>query len=1112
MFDLHKPVDYAQFIRAFNSGGAGGGPCVATDGETVWAFSTDGGPKYVYRADMKSFGSSPGANRRNGYLPEGWVTAMAALTDKTSTQSYVYVAQRGRIESYQAEGNSKYLRYKESSTDFVDTITIHNGADGAILGTAKVARPQALVVHEGRLYTLHADGSDLVVSSVALKNGLPDGSWKRHFTVPKTITPSDFELDSKGRAYLSDTAANKVHQLDLSGKVLRSYGRLSVQKPGAYDRETLMSPAKLATWTDAQGNDRVVVVEMSGPNRVSEWSSEDGTLLREYPTYQTKCNNGYAIDPADPTLVYLPGQNEWLTRFKIDYNTREWKVDAVWPDLPAGQRRGLDKPVAIRRDNQLYLASEKTLLIFRLAGDKWVQSAGVIQKEKDYFLWNDANGNGVVDDAELRPTKLPGQVITYHGQRWLPDLSYIAGAQGGRDVWRLAPEGFDEHGNPIFKEWQKVLTDPILTARVENTATALHGGNELSETFANDWMRVDGSLEEGFYMQARGKTIDANRGSQHKISRYVPDGKGGYRMQWRVGRSVLGSKGVPGEIYGAMRLYKPVGGLLTVVDQSRSGLLLYTEDGLYVDTLFPDSDKKNVGAYQQPGEFFAGTVYANPSNGKIYYASGKYTPLLYEMEQWSLKGNPVQRLTSLPAKVSISAAQVAQPPEVALSLRGGAGSAKVARFSPALGGAVLDGSMTGWESVEPVRFASGKNRTVEVRGLYDPETLYLRWQVKLDAPFTAPALPPLERLFTHDQGAHTVSLYFQGDVNAPPQGPTVGRAGDVRFVFGLFKEGEKIVPAGVAMYPKWSGKKAAPQVYRTPVGEASFANVGAIAGVKLAHVMDADGKGFVITAAIPRTSIPALQTPFGSALRTLVNFDANLGGHDRVWWSNADGSASRETYDEPSEARLYPGSWAPLLFQGIDQGVPIRQWLVLGPFGGPGTEHFTRDPQNKEEVRKFFEAAAYPPDDGKVDPKAVFEGEMTKGYWKSSGRIGWKPTKLADLDTRAIIGDGSQMYYGATWVYAPEDTTITFAFQGHAMTYIRWCLNEAEITAPFREYQDAGPRQLRVASRDVPLKKGWNQIRFRTFNTGYVPFRVGLVLQGDAAKLWGLRFAGQPPQ
>ena len=76
-----------------------------------------------------------------------------------------------------------------------------------------------------------------------------------------------------------------------------------------------------------------------------------------------------------------------------------------------------------------------------------------------------------------------------------------------------------------------------------------------------------------------------------------------------------------------------------MIDQSRSGVVLYTEDGLYVDTLFPNENKRDVGIYRQPGEFFAGTVYPNAQNGKIYYASGKYTPKL-EKQEADLYMNP----------------------------------------------------------------------------------------------------------------------------------------------------------------------------------------------------------------------------------------------------------------------------------------------------------------------------------------------------------------------------------------------------------------------------------------------------------------------------------------
>jgi hypothetical protein len=60
MIDLNKPLGYEQFLRAFGSGGAGGGPCTCTDGETIWSFSTDGGAKFIYRADQKPFGTSAG--------------------------------------------------------------------------------------------------------------------------------------------------------------------------------------------------------------------------------------------------------------------------------------------------------------------------------------------------------------------------------------------------------------------------------------------------------------------------------------------------------------------------------------------------------------------------------------------------------------------------------------------------------------------------------------------------------------------------------------------------------------------------------------------------------------------------------------------------------------------------------------------------------------------------------------------------------------------------------------------------------------------------------------------------------------------------------------------
>lgn len=1129
MVDLKKPLGPDQFIRAFNSGGAGGGPCAATDGETVWAFSTDGGPKFVYRADGKAFGKAEGANRPNSYAPEGWVTAMAVWRGDSAGRALLYVAQRGKITS---ERGARHVSYRESPTEFADKVTVHDGDNGKVLAELPLTRPQGLVVQGGALYALHREGTGFVISAAKLTDGLPD-AWQKVFAVSADIRPADLEIDRSGRFYLSDSAANKVFQLDRAGKVTRTFGRLAAQKPGRFDPETFIAPGKLATWTAPDGGDRLLVVENGGPNRVTEWSA-DGKFIREFMSLQTHANDGYGFDPEHPEHVYLPGQQHWLTRFRVDYEKRTWTIDAVWPDVGSDPRTGrLDRLQFFRVHGRLYLAGRRSYDLYRLDGDRWLHSAGILRERKDpakpatHSLWHDANGNGRVDDDELTPTELPGTVLTYHGQRWLGDLSFLAPAQGGRDLWRLAPSGFDPHGNPIFKQWQKVLTDPIFTARAEGKADAIHGGNELSDKFTSDWMGADGSPAEGFFIQARGgKNFSANEGAQHKISRYVPDGAGGYRLQWRTGRTALEWTARPGELYGGMRIQKPINGLISVVDQSRCGILLYTDEGLYVDTIFPDGrvhSRKETGIYPQPGEFFAGEVVPNQVNGKIYVAMGKYTPLLFDVDGWSLKENPARPLTTVQPTVSISAAQIATPPEIALSLRGGAGTAKVARFVPALGAVAMDGSLRGWESCEPVVFQADKNQSVEVRAAYRPDRLLLRWHARFAAKFDPRPLPPLERVFTHDQLADTVSFYVQGDANAKPGGGASGRPGDARFVFGIFKDAAgKVQPVGVGFYPEWPGA-AKPQVYRTPVGDTKFAHVGAIAGAQLAHTIDADGKGFVLVAMIPHAAIPRLAGPFTGGYRTLVNFEATFGGHNKFWWANSDGSASRETYDEPTEARLYPGSWAPALFLGLDHGVVVKNWLVCGPFGGPGTEKFKADPngnlpgtkkQMKDAVREFCEAATYPPDSGKVELGASYTGEMIRGYWNDPRTVRWKPASIAELDTRALLGGGGQVWYGATWINVPAAIELEFQFQSHPQTHLRWTLNGEPVTVPTSAYKplpDGGLHRTQAVKK-LTLRAGWNHVGYRGYCQGYPPFRVGLVLDGAQEKLWDLQLSGAPPQ
>ena len=153
----------------------------------------------------------------------------------------------------------------------------------------------------------------------------------------------------------------------------------------------------------------------------------------------------------------------------------------------------------------------------------------------------------------------------------------------------------------------------------------------------------------------------------------------------------------------------------------------------------------------------------------------------------------------------------------------------IARFAPAIGGAVLDGSLTGWESCEPVRFQADDKQTVEVLRSMIRKTCICAG--------TPACLPGSTRnhwrrssALSHGRMADTLSFYIQGDLNAKPNCPADGRPGDVRIVFGVFKDNATLRPVALGMFPAWQGTgKPAPQGYQSPVGRVEFAHVGPVA-------------------------------------------------------------------------------------------------------------------------------------------------------------------------------------------------------------------------------------------------------------------------------------------
>ena len=1001
--------------------------------------------------------------------------------------------------------------------------------DAHVLASWKVERPNGLAARNGKLFILHTAGDRPEVLSLSLGAGWEKQQPALLFQTPQGMKPYDIEADSHGRIYLSDSGANHVYQFDPQGKPLRTYGRLNAQKPGAYDPETFMAPEKLACWTDAQGQDRIVVIEMEGPNRLSEWSAE-GKLLRQCVVPQTQANDGYAVDPRHGEIVYMPGHRNSLVRWKIDYATGQWTPEAVWSNV--GQTRdgkkqfegmlaqSLAAPRIIYHGNDVYLAYWRGYIVYHLEGDHWRACAGIVtppsadKKTKQYYLWRDTNGDGTPQEDEYLPyaTTLPQGVLRYFGETWFDDLSLVCMGQKTTDIWRLSPSSFDSRGTPIFEpnSWQKLLTDPTFVEKAAGTAIATYGGNELGTSFDSAWASVCSSTNGDIYVSARsGPGFSSNYGAQAKLSRYVPDGKGGYTQRWRVGRIALKQAAISGEVNGPIFVCPPVNGLIGWVDSCRAGLAVYTEDGMYVDMLFPDArdvPAEKRGAYTAPGEFFTGYTSLNPDNGKVYIAFGKVTPHIYEAAGWTASQNPVKRIKALDQSVTLAANQIASAPEIALQIRGGAAASSVARVYAAPGGGpAMDGSMAGWEACDPMEFSAGESQQVEARCYYDPDHLFIRWHARLGHAFQAKSLDLPQHIFAHDRGNDTLGLYLQGDPNAAPGASKPGgRPGDVRFVFGIFKNGATTSPVVLGMYPKWNGPGATPQTYAT-ANSVTFEHVGIVPGVVSGYKVDDDGKGFVLAASIPRTAIPG--APALNGWKTRGNFDANLGGLNRFWWSNSDGSASRETFDEPTEARLFPGSWSEVQCLGIDN-LPIHSWKVIGPFGSPAAAKFEYD-RGRADVVRVLAGTVFPPDTVR-DWTAKYDDDLTQTR-TAHRKLEWKAQELSVdqvdfvkvLNWKGFKEEG--VVYMATHIYAPEPLEVKLQIVDfHGQATIRAQLNGQGLP------QGKGKDLEHRPEGTLALHAGWNELVLREERI-WGESRLGACLLAAPETLWKLRVQGSTP-
>ena len=474
----------------------------------------------------------------------------------------------------------------------------------------------------------------------------------------------------------------------------------------------------------------------------------------------------------------------YLNKWAINYTTGQFTPVAVYPNITTGLAgfsfSGSGYPKVVHANGGAkFLVFQGGMSIYKFSTgpdgtELLTPSAGIVanwttykthtfpptKTIKTYYTFADSNGNGLVEESEFVPLSMgygEENTCSSYFTNWVDDaLAFMCFGSGPTvnftqhpvtgperqvlgssvSIFRLAVDHFDAHGNPVFtRTWKRFITDPFLaTAQAavlaNNTPPPMRGGNELPPYgYATSWQSVYGNAKDGYVVNARGgPSFDGDDGMQNKLSRYQADATGDMKLVWRVGRATLHA-GSPakGEIKSSFTASPVLNGMIAVVDNSMTGVQAFTDDGMYVDTVFVPASNNLMTLYKPPGEFFAGGAFRNSDDGKVYARWGKVSMQLFRLDGFD-KANVVD-LIMAPSTITLTPADIAPPAQVALAIRNNAyATPAVAAFQKTATVPALDGSDAGWPTVAAnnVSLWSDGQHSVTAQLLYDQDHVYIR--------------------------------------------------------------------------------------------------------------------------------------------------------------------------------------------------------------------------------------------------------------------------------------------------------------------------------------------------------------------------------------------------
>jgi hypothetical protein len=334
-----------------------------------------------------------------------------------------------------------------------------------------------------------------------------------------------------------------------------AYGRKGGRREGLYEAQDFREVSSLS----ADGKGGFVITEANSAPRRTAHFDRDGNLIREWYGGQLWATNA-AADPRDDTRVWFNSHWGWIVEAEVDWKNRDWRPRSTYKY--GGLAKGLVKGATgmrgffeiVYRDGKKHLAgtgqspcllrvdeAERRLTPVMTSGlnitHYWTSQPPFLQnllespksKHKSY-LWQDANGDGEPQDAEIRFSDWsswgPGWTVSsklsfaaLYGQRQTDLTAHL-----------LAPE---PGGYPSIEEASRL---PLAVDASLCDAGQLQAPKDAWRDTAGNWHamlegRGDGFTSTDTYGKGHATAWPANLSASASVAKWDAHGK----LMWKVG-------------------------------------------------------------------------------------------------------------------------------------------------------------------------------------------------------------------------------------------------------------------------------------------------------------------------------------------------------------------------------------------------------------------------------------------------------------------------------------------------------------------------------------------------------------------------------------------------